>query len=98
MEWLELAVWSIALIVVSYNYYYEKKFLREEGMDERGEVIKGLASRRSFSYISMLISFLIIADVFFKLPLEVYKLLIAVILIVSNAASFISLSRIRKNF
>lgn len=98
MKWLELAVWSIALIVVSYNYYYEKKFFKEEGRDERGDVIKGLSSRLSFSYVSMLISLLILSDIFFHFPPHIYKLLVAVILIATNIVSFVTLSRIRKTY
>ncbi|MFD0675976.1 MULTISPECIES: hypothetical protein [unclassified Paenibacillus] len=98
MKWLELAVWSIALVVTSYNLYYDKKFFKEEGMDERGDVIKGLSSRLSFSYVSMLISLLILSDIFFQFPLHIYKLLVAVILIVSNVVSFVTMSRIRKNY
>ncbi|GIP33512.1 hypothetical protein [Paenibacillus sp. J2TS4] len=98
MKWLELAAWSIALIAVTYNYYYNKKFTKEEGMDERGDIIIGLSSRTSFSYLSMLISLLIISDVFLQFPLHIYKILIAVILILSNVASIVSLNRFRKNY
>lgn len=98
MKWVEVAVWSIALVVVSYNLYYDKKFYKEEGTDERSDIIKGLSSRLSFSYVSMMISFLILADIIFQFPFHVYKLLVAVILIGSNVASFVTLSRIRKNY
>ncbi|WP_274649005.1 hypothetical protein [Paenibacillus humicola] len=98
MNWLEFAVWLIALVVVCYNFYYERKFLKEEGDDERADIIKGLSSRQSFAYVSMLISLLILADLLFQFSFQVYKLLVAVILIGSNVASFVTLSRIRKNY
>ncbi len=98
MKWLELVVWSIALVVVSYNYYYDKKFYKEEGTDERSDVIKGLSSRLSFSYVSMMISLLIFSDIIFQFPFQVYKLLVAGILIGSNVASFVTMNRIRKNY
>jgi len=98
MKWLELVVWSIALVVVCYNFYYDRKFLKEEGNDERADIIKGLSSRQSFAYVTMLISLLILADLLFQFPFHVYKLLVALILIASNVASFVTLSKVRKNY
>ncbi|WP_219835361.1 hypothetical protein [Paenibacillus sp. R14(2021)] len=98
MEWLELITALIGLVVIIYYFYYDRKFIKEEGMDERGAKILGLSSRMSFSYVSGMISILILADVFFDFPLQVYKLLVFVILILSSVISLISLSRLRKDY
>ncbi|MEK8130883.1 hypothetical protein WMW72_23535 [Paenibacillus filicis] len=98
MKWLEVAVWSIALVVVAYNLYYEWKFSKEEGMDERGEKIRGSSARLSFSIVCMLISLLIMSDIFIQYSFQMYKLLVALIMIVSNVVSFVTLNRIRKTY
>ncbi|WP_166240924.1 hypothetical protein [Paenibacillus turpanensis] len=98
MNWLEVAVWSIAIVAVVYNLYYDRRFSREEGMDERGQIIRGDSARLSFSIICLLISLLLLTDTFLQYSLQVYKLLVAVIMIVSNVISFVTLSRIRKNY
>lgn len=98
MKWVELVVWSIAIVAVVYNFYYDRKFSKEEGMDERGQTIRGDSARLSFSIICLLIGLLLLTDTFLQYSLEVYKLLVAVIMIFSNVISFVTLSRIRKNY
>jgi len=96
MKWLEVVVWSIALVAVTYNFYYEKRFSKEEGKDERGELIRGSSARLSFSIVCLLISLLLFTDVFIQYSFQMYKLLVALIIIVANVVSFVTLSRIRK--
>ncbi|MFF2912044.1 hypothetical protein [Paenibacillus sp. NPDC057934] len=98
MKWLEVAVWVVAFIVTVYNLYYEKRFSKEEGMDERGEMIRGSSARLSFSIICLLISLLIFSDFFIQYSFQMYKLLVALVLIASNVVSFVTLNKIRKTY
>ncbi len=98
MKSLELIIAIIALVISIIFLFSEVIFNKNEGKDERGNFIRGHSARASFSIVILALNLVVMLNFFFNFTLEIYKLLILGVIIISNIASFVTLQIYKRNY